>query len=1107
MKKILDTAIMEWSNNVKPLSPAWQHCITTLLAMHAESKPNALAVTSAARELTYQQLHQVSNQLAQRLAAGGMKAGDRIAVLMDRSPDLIATILGILKLGAIYVPINPNFNAVYVNHVINDSSAKMVVLDRFNPLNQLIDKKHQALAITFAECLTFPKQAPNVTVTLDDLAYIMYALSPSGTLRGVSIKHASLMNLSSWYASTLQLNASDRIAQFNSSGYDSHLAEIIPPLAVHASIHIIDDKEKLSPPSFFHWLVQNQVTFCHIPGAYAELLFAHPWPSKAALRLVKVGGESITQYPKQRFDFDIWQSYGPVETTIEATCTRLYQAKTEPHLSSQLPPLGKPIQNTLVRVVNADGNPSKVDELGELYIGGAGLSTGYWDNPDLTAAHFVADPFDNTNSARFFRTGDLVCWSENGELQFKGRLKNHLDMHSERAELTQIETTLLELPDINEAVVVGKTPNANSDLAAYLVPDLDKIRIPHEQKILVDLEDEKFIQATTDNFSKEGIGLVTPNVKLAVDQKLRLFLQLPGMDQGAWFTGNVMWSVGGRAGIQFDSISPQRERLERATEYYLTTQPLSEALNKVVAKRSIRKALQSRLPESLIPKTFTVLTNMPHTAQGTVDVQSLPQPLDVEMLYNSKNVAPHTPTEKKLAEIWRCILKKEIFNITDNFFELGGTSQQLAELVVSIHHEFKQTLPFFLLFESPVIQSIANYLDSHGAQTVYHNTVNAAVNHDIVLDPAIIPVPGASQANAFKTVLLIGADEFMGAHVLVDLLKTTQATVYCLLSPLGQTNPLLRLRTCLQQYHLDKHLEHYTDRIQIISGDPALSRFGLDADFYDAFKFQIDTVLFTNPKINYISSYLTLRTANVFSTREIIRFACQGKNKSIHFISNLSAATKRDSDGLAVEEFPDPNYADLSAGYQVSLWVAECLLSQAASRGLPVSLYRFGRIWNNGSQPTPTDDALLRLITACITTEFAPDWQHDLSILPLPFAVKAFLLLAQQSSFGVYHLGAPVGLRFTNVISACRRAGFTIATVPNQLWQKSLYELPSNNSLFPLIPYFLGTTPTDREPKFSVAKTRPQLLSAGLDFPVFTEEECYSNILELKRLECLPEKV
>ncbi|MDX1901411.1 MAG: amino acid adenylation domain-containing protein [Gammaproteobacteria bacterium] len=1087
------------------------------LFMHQAQKfPTHLAVSAQNKKMTYGELNQLSNQVACFLHEKKIRAGDTVAVLMERSPALIAVMLGIFKIGAIFVPINPKYPDDRIQFILNDSQTHLIFVNQTHRIPQDALYKTVILNESCTEVSHYPTHLHNNMKenNADQLAYIVYTSGTTGQPKGVTIRHSSLMNLVEWYQVCFKIDSHDRASQFSSLGFDAFFCEIIPFLAIGASVHIVDDSQKLTPPLFFRWLVEEKITICDLTTAYAQILFNLHWPEHLSLRVLKIGGESLTHYPTQTFPFDIWNIYGPTEGTIEATFAKIVianvSADKQPcqHLP---PPIGKPLPNTYCYIVDSHLELVPPGCAGELLIGGANLSPGYLNRAQLTREKFIRNVFSENVDDKLYRTGDLVRWLPDGNLEFLGRIDHQVKIRGYRIELSEIESALSQFPDVGEVIVLAKeNTSGQKSLVAWLVPNIESLRIPWQERCLVSMDGTQYTQAFTEDISKAGIAINSVSDPLQVGQIIQINLKLPGASDGQWLTGKVVWQQDRRAGIHFEQTAKQKTLLQKSVEYYLSTHNLMETLQSAATKRNLRQALKKKLPEYMIPSSFSVLPRMPLTFNGKIDWKALPPPQDFQRLLERTHVAPRTPTEQSVADIWCRVLGQSTVSITDNFFDLGGNSLLVSKLLIEIMDKFHLTIPAKIFLDLPFIPVIAEYIDSKGESYTKTSSVQDEISRDIILNEDILPTKKLSPTvKDPQNILLTGSGGFLGLFLLRELIRQTNAKIYCLVRPGEYDSIATRLNNQIEHFHLTEDLSLSNRRIVLVAGDIGLHQFGIPGELYDMLINKIDCIYHCGAQVNTMAAYTTLRTSNVQGTIEIIRFATQGHDKPIYYVSTLSAAFEKDADGNYAEVFPGPQADELSGGYAISKWVSERLLTQLMQRGLPVHIYRSGYIGGpSDTGITNQNDSLLLLIKGCIQMGYAPDWQENIALLPVDFVSKAIVTISQQQPErnGVFHIDHPVGMLWTDLVQWLVDYGYNIKLCSHKEWLRHLEINGQNNVLFPFLPYYLSMKDAPHTPNTGMKITKPLLDAAGFIYPELGDTLLATYINYLEEIEFLPAK-
>lgn len=429
--------------------------------------PDALALRAGSDHLTYGELETNSNRLAHYLYRLGIGSGAVIAICLERSLRFPVVALAALKVGAAYLPIEPKtpqerlhamLTGVPVSAVITDSTFSDSL--RGN-MPVLVDLDNHAAEIALCSCEMLP-----IPVSAEQVAYVIYTSGSTGTPKAVAITHGNLLNLIHWHNSCFGVTAYDRASQVASIAFDAAVWEFWPHLVAGASVHLIDNATRSEPESLRDWLISERITLSFIATPLAERMIRLSWPADTKLRFLLTGADTLHHYPPADLPFPLVNNYGPTECTVVAT-----SAVVSPTADSErLPPIGLPVANTKVYILDGNMKHVPVGEIGEIYVAGASVGQGYLNDPELTALKFLPDPFGPNHEARMYRTGDLGCWLPDGQIAFHGRLDDQVKIRGHRIELNEITGVLGRHPAVRENVVVAcDDGTGDKHLVAYIV--------------------------------------------------------------------------------------------------------------------------------------------------------------------------------------------------------------------------------------------------------------------------------------------------------------------------------------------------------------------------------------------------------------------------------------------------------------------------------------------------------------------------------------------------------------------------------------------------------------------------------------------------------------
>ncbi|WP_407873315.1 non-ribosomal peptide synthase/polyketide synthase [Paenibacillus melissococcoides] len=458
-------------NDTKAAIPE-EASIPSLFERQAAKTPDRPAVVCAEQRLTYRELEEQANRIAQWLRAHGVTAEERVGILMNRSPQLIAGLLGILKSGAAYVPIDPLLPEERMESMIRDSGMKVMLTDAAYVETLSVFKEtslRHALCVDDHELLAgYPFEPVGLKIKPTGSAYVIYTSGTTGTPKGVVVEHRNVVNFISGMIRELPFGTHASMLCVTTVSFDIFAAESWVPLSCGMQIVLAGEEAQQDPAVLAELLAQHPVQMAQMTPSRLMLLLGDA-RSAAQLRSIGtllVGGEAFpsTLYGQLREHTDaaVYNMYGPTETTVWSTFDRL---EGEEPIS-----IGRPMANTQAYVLNEALQPQPIGVSGELCIGGAGVARGYWARPELTAEKFVDNPF--VSGERLYRTGDLARWLPDGRLEHLGRIDHQVKIRGYRIELGEIEARLLRIPGVSEAVVTAAVIETGADshheLCAYV---------------------------------------------------------------------------------------------------------------------------------------------------------------------------------------------------------------------------------------------------------------------------------------------------------------------------------------------------------------------------------------------------------------------------------------------------------------------------------------------------------------------------------------------------------------------------------------------------------------------------------------------------------------
>ncbi|GAB1544226.1 hypothetical protein NUACC21_69020 [Scytonema sp. NUACC21] len=459
------TTLVEEFNATQTWYPQHQQVIDWF-EEQVELNPDAVAIVCEQRKLSYRDLNQRANQVAAYLKTNGIEFENRVGLLLTRSEYLIIAILGVLKAGGAYLPIDPELPFERIQYMVADSGCQIILSDTSQ--QELWACLGTVELVDIREIPTKLATNPKRSTHPNQLAYLMYTSGSTGLPKGVAIEHSSLMNYLYW-ASKYYFAVNPKLgnmALFTSPAFDLTVTTIFLPLLRGKTLYIYQEN---SPEVVLEtcFRADTEVDTIKLTPSHIQILNYIP-VTPSNIELVIVGGEELkpnhVQVLKERNpEMRVYNEYGPTETTVGCTVTECSVKKTT---------IGKPIANTQIYILNEESELLPVGVTGEICIGGEGLARGYWNRQELTAQRFVTHPF--SEEKRIYRTGDLGRWLPEGELEYLGRKDNQVKIRGYRIELQEIEQQLLQCDGISEvAIITHELGEGDKELVAYVVGPTD----------------------------------------------------------------------------------------------------------------------------------------------------------------------------------------------------------------------------------------------------------------------------------------------------------------------------------------------------------------------------------------------------------------------------------------------------------------------------------------------------------------------------------------------------------------------------------------------------------------------------------------------------------
>lgn len=666
-------------------------CIHQVFEERASDIPNATAVVFEDETLTYGEVNNRANQLSHKLISLGIAADIPVAIAMERSSAMIVALMAVLKAGGAYVPLDPDYPTDRLAFMLKDSGARILLTQESlrrrieSILSVSAPKLDYTPAGTQILCLdsdwsSIAEQLetnPELPSNFGDLAYIIYTSGSTGKPKGAMNTHGAISNRLHWMQSVFPLDGTDHILQKTPSSFDVSVWEFFWPLMTGARLIFARPGGHRDNAYLIELICKEQVTTVHFVPPMLQAFLETPQVSLCTtLRRVICSGQELLARTASRF-YEIFPScelhnlYGPTEAAVDVSWFPCSQGM----MRRSSIPVGRPIANTALYILDAHIQPVPIGVPGELHIGGVGLARGYLNRPDLTAEKFIPDPFSTEPGARLYKTGDLARYLDDGNIEFLGRLDNQVKIRGFRIELGEIESALISHPAIREAVVIAQRNEfGEMRLVAYVVPSEFQLERQPPTLHVKDCKEEP----------EKIIGAINPEL----------------------------------GSVRETSEEPHQLIMVSATQV-------------LPSPRELRSYLKITLPDYMLPTAFVALQALPVTPNGKVDRKALSEPQTTSVTsvnrsndqsaVNSRELRgkssdvpnrDHSDLELRIAEVWRGVLHSDDFGFEDNFFEVGGDSLMVASVLERLGEAIGKQIPMTALFQYPTIRLLAEHLNS-----------------------------------------------------------------------------------------------------------------------------------------------------------------------------------------------------------------------------------------------------------------------------------------------------------------------------------------------------------------------------------------------------------
>jgi amino acid adenylation domain-containing protein/thioester reductase-like protein len=999
----------DWAGEDRPYPR--ERTVLDLITDQVPARRDHVAIRCNGEDLTYARLAARIGEIARVLHDNAIRPGDRVAVLLRRTLDLVPSMLAAWRVGAAYVPLDPEMPKKRIALIVDDAAVRAIITTR--DLVHVVEGQPGARPLCLDDASGQITGAVPETLAAGgaDSAYVMYTSGSTGQPKGVEIVHSALFNCLLATRDLLEFSESSSLLAITTPSFDISTVELFMPLLAGGTVELGEEGLVADGIRLAERIDACKPSHLQATASTWKVVLAAGWSGDRGLCMGHTG-EALSRDLAERLlprGHRLWNLYGPTETTVYTTAHQVASGPDEPMR------IGRPLPNTRAYILDEQLQPVPVGVVGELYIGGDGLARGYLRRPEVTHDRFIANPF--RPGERMYRTGDLARYLSTGDIVCLGRVDHQAKIHGYRVELGEVEAAL-RAAGVGDAVVTA----------------------------WVDANDDKQLVA------------------------------------------HVLTNGGG-------------------------TPTASE----------LRERLRELLPEPMIPLHIVFTDAFPLMASGKVDRAALSSP-DPARGANGGRAAPATPTERLVAEAWAKVLAIDAGHVSrdDDFIDLGGHSLLMTQLMVAVRRLFQVSFSMRDFFGASTVREFAALIDVlrrsasneaasyqpvHARDSEWGRQRMAFLRREADLPSHIAPRRGLTfQPGQTRAFLLTGATGFLGAYLVAEILRTTDARLHCLVRAKQGGSQKARIEEQLRQYQLwtddERWRSAWETRLHVVSGDLILPRLGLADAAYEALAREIDCIIHSAAHVNFIYPYEALKGTNVLGLHEIIRFAFHAHIKPVHYLST-AAIWPMGSEYTFYETDPLDHGKLLNLGYDEAKWVGERCLVNAAERGLPVACYRPGEVGGDSvTGRCVLNHFLIAAFKGFLQYGAFPQIDTHIDVAPVDYVAKAIVHIAFRGNpLGrAFHLTNPQSCHMTEALAFLRNAGYRFEERSFEDLRGGLVESPefADNALFPYQAALESMDGRSFElPKYDCRHTQRELAGSGIICPPVDAKlfETYLNYL------------
>jgi len=697
--------------------------IYQFVSENAEKYPDKTAIKHRNSIINYKDLNEKANQFAHYLIENQVHPGDIIAVAVDRSIELLISLLGIMKTRAVYVPIDPEYPIKRIEYMLEDSAAKVLISsEKYKSQFAKEGIKEIILEEIYPELIKYPAHEPAVEVKGTDLAYVIYTSGSTGIPKGIAIEHHSLCNFLISMQKEPGISVNDKIIAITTISFDPSVLELYLPLISGAELLIADPEIAKDTRVLLDLIRTEKVSIMQATPSTWRMMLQSKWEERLDLKAL-CGGEALSKDLAKALlsrCTSLWNMYGPTETTVWASVKQIKDIKATISI-------GHPVANSQIYILDQHLRPVPAGRIGEICIGGTGLARAYLNKPELTAKSFVPNPISPELYSRIYRSGDLGKYLDNGELQCLGRIDNQVKIRGYRVELGAIEEVLNLQEMVKESLVIAREDRPGDQrLVAYIIPKTEDNNL-HTRQIA---SWKQGIKELLPAYMIPGDFVILSKFPLLPNGKINRKL-LPKPNESLLNNKNqalpeteteLLIAEIWKDVLVIESIGIHDDFFDLGGHSLLAVQAVMRLEKETGVKLPITTLFKISELASFAKQFDLIKNENPSSVQK---IESASQKDELDDLPNTKigYVPPRTDLESLVAQIWAENLGLGTVGVFDDFFELGGHSLMALQVLNQLEKETGKRLPLASLFEHSTVESMTLLLEMDSKSITWDSLV------------------------------------------------------------------------------------------------------------------------------------------------------------------------------------------------------------------------------------------------------------------------------------------------------------------------------------------------------------------------------------------------